>query len=397
MTTGRRGANGGGRPGGQRPDPSRGRGRRGERSDGPAPAADRVTLPGRALLSILVAFSAAACRARVGPESQAAPPPTGAASATPSVAPPTATAPQDVEALLAAGLANVSFERLEADVQALAAIPTRHVNSGGIRLAADFLLEGFRQAGDHVLPSEYPFPLEFGGMVSEQRNIVARIPGWDEAAGSILIGAHYDSRTVSIDDWASPAPGANDNATGVASLLEIARLLNDFRPRATILLVAFSAEETGLQGSRHYVVSGVPEQEGLRAMLDLDIIGNSAGEAGAGTLRVFAGGGPGSSSLGLATWLRGVAEAHVPDLEVLVQDQLDRPGRYSDHVSFFEAGIPSVRLIEDLEQTELQHNADDRPERIDAQYLVRVTRLVLAAAFELSEDPLRFMSADETP
>ncbi len=315
------------------------------------------------------------------------------AAAAPSPTRPAATATEAAPAddFLAEKLGEVSADRLQADVRALAAIPTRHVNGEGIRIAADYLLEGFRAAGGAVEVSEYPFPLEFADVATEQQNIIARIPGWDESAGAILIGAHYDSRTVSIDDVTPPAPGANDNATGVAVLLELARLLADSQPRTSLLLVAFSAEETGLQGSRHYVASGAPEREGLRAMLDLDIVGNSAGAAGAGAVRAFAGSDASSPSVLLASWLGRVAEAYDVGLRVLVQDRLDRPGRYSDHVSFHEAGIPAVRLIEDLEQTGLQHNAEDGPERIDPDYLARVTRLVLAAAWELSEDPGRFL------
>lgn len=298
---------------------------------------------------------------------------------------------------LSARIPQVSLARLEADVRELASIPSRHVNSDGVRQAAEFLAESFRQAGGSVVVEEDLFRLEFGGVATDQRNIVARIPGWDETTGALLIGAHYDSRSTSIEDWASPAPGASDNASGVAALLEIARLLADFRPRSTILLVAFSAEETGLHGSRHYVSSGMIEQENLRAMIALDIIGNSAGQAGAGSLRVFAGGGPASSSSRLATWLGQIASGDALDLEVLVQDRLDRPGRFSDHVPFFEAGVPAVRLTEGLERTELQHNAGDVADLVDFDYLARATRLVLAAIVRLSEDPEPSLGPTPTP
>ncbi|MEW6567293.1 MAG: M20/M25/M40 family metallo-hydrolase [Chloroflexota bacterium] len=310
---------------------------------------------------------------------------------------PSVSAAPNAADFLAARLPQVSVARLEADVRALAALPSRHVNSDGISLAADLLLQSFRQAGEGIEVYAMPFPLVFAEVTTQQRNIVVRIIGWDETAGAVLIGAHYDSRAAAIDDWVSPALGANDNATGVAALLEIVRLLAGYRPRATVLLAAFSAEETGLQGSGFYVTSGVIEPENIRAMIAPDILGNSAGEAGAGSVRCFAGGGAGSPSLQLAAWLADLARQYVPGLEVLVQERLDRPGRYSDHVPFFEAGIPAVRLIEAIEHLEWQHNAEDRPERVDSRYLAQVTRLALAAVVELSEDPQRFLDAAGSP
>ncbi len=302
---------------------------------------------------------------------------------------PTAMAPtqMNVQAWLAENLDRVSEERLMADVIALSAIPTRHVNSPGIAVAADYIAARFAEAGAQV--TNDAFPLEFRGLVTEQRNTVAVIPGSDPSAGAILFGAHYDSRTRDIADWVSPAPGANDNATGVAVLLEVARQLATYKPKATIYLVAFAAEETGLQGSRHFVESG--RASDVQAMVAFDIVGNSSGPSGSNALRVFSAGPDDSPSRRLTRWLAGVGAEWTPQMPVLVQDALDRPGRYSDHVPFSEAGIPSMRLIEDGEHTDLQHNSLDTADRIDPAYLRRVTQLALAAAAELGENPADFL------
>jgi len=293
----------------------------------------------------------------------------------------------DAETWLAGNLDRVSEERLLADVEALAAIPTRHVNSPGISVAADYITAGFAEAGARV--TQNVFSLDFRGIATEQRNVVAVIPGSDRSAGLIMLGAHYDSRTADIGDWVSPAPGANDNATGVAVLMEVARLLADYEPRATIFLMAFSGEETGLQGSRHLIESGHPGE--VKAMMALDIVGNSSGPSGSNALRVFSAGPEDSSSRALARWLARLGGEWTPQMPVLVQDAIDRPGRYSDHVPFSEGGSPAVRLIEDGEHTELQHNALDTPDRLDPVYLRRVAQLALAAAVKLGADPEAFL------
>jgi Zn-dependent M28 family amino/carboxypeptidase len=287
---------------------------------------------------------------------------------------------------LVGNLDRVSADRMMADVRALAAIPTRHVNSPGIAVAADYIAAAL---ADSVVEARLDeFPLDFHQIAATPANVVGVIPGSDPEAGAILLGAHYDSRTADIDDWLGLAPGANDNATGVAVLMEVARLFSSYQPRATVHLVAFAAEETGLQGSRHFVESGAAEE--VRAMIAFDIVGNSSGPSGSNALRVFSAGPEGSPSRQLARWLADLGAVWTPDVPVLVQDALDRPGRYSDHVPFTEAGIPSVRFIEAGEHTEWQHNSLDTVDRVDPAFLRRVAQLALAAAVELAENPEAF-------
>jgi Zn-dependent M28 family amino/carboxypeptidase len=279
-------------------------------------------------------------------------------------------------------LEGVSGERMMTDIVALSAIPTRHVHSPGIVEAAEFIAQAFRQAGvDRVEMDE--FQLEFRGYETTQRNVVAVLPGTDPSVPAIVLGAHYDSRTSDIADSASPAPGANDNATGVAVLLEVARAMADHPGPATIYLVAFAAEETGLQGSQHFVKGGLAP--GVGAMAAFDIVGNSSGPDGASAVRVFSEGPEDSASRSLARRMVEIGTAWVPDLAILVQDAIDRPGRYSDHVPFSEAGVPAVRFIEDQERVEFQHNSLDTADRIDSDYLARVARLALAVVTVLGE------------
>lgn len=311
-------------------------------------------------------------------------------TAVPSREPTPEASPADagsVDAMLSA----ISQERMLADVQALSAIHTRHVNSETISLAAEHIYREFLAAGGTLEVSYDWFEMEFGGVVTQQRNVVARLPGEDRDAGVILIGAHYDSRAEDVSDALARAPGANDNATGVAVLLELARLTAGLHPQATILFVAFSAEEVGMQGSRHFVQAAHQDGWDLRATLVLDIVGNSAGAAGRTSIRAFSAPPSDSPSRRLAEWVSQLAGRRFPAFEVLVQETVDRPGRYSDHVPFSEAAIPSVRLIEPIEHPEFQHNAQDLPSHIDSSYMPRVAELALVVLVELAEDPSTFL------
>jgi hypothetical protein len=232
-----------------------------------------------------------------------------------------------------------------------------------------------------------PFPLAFNGLPTIQQNVVATLPGSDPSAGVVVVGAHYDSRTVDINDAVSRAPGADDNATGVAALLEMARLLADTTPRATVVFVAFSAEEVGTVGSRHYVEAARHRGDDLREMMVLDIVGNAVGDSGASAIRVFSAPPDDSPSRQMARFVALQGQTYLSGFDVLVQSTVDRPGRYSDHVPLSDAGIPSVRLIEAVEDTARQHSGDDLPDTVSPEYLHDATQLALASLVNLADGP----------
>jgi hypothetical protein len=284
-------------------------------------------------------------------------------------------------------LENVSTQNLASHVEALAALQTRHVNSPTVNDAAAIIYEAFQAAGGGWQVAYDDFPLTFDGALTTQRNVVASLPGSDPSAGVVVVGAHYDSRTVDITDATSRAPGADDNASGVAALLEMARLLRDTTPRATVVFIAFSGEEVGVMGSNHYVRVANERGDDIRAMIALDIIGNAAGAAGEGAIRAFSAPPDASASRQLARFVDLQGRTYLPGFEVLVQPTVDRPGRYSDHVPFSDSGIPAMRLIEAVEDTTSQHSALDLPETVSSDYLRRATQLALAIVANLAYGP----------
>ncbi len=162
---------------------------------------------------------------------------------------------------------------------------TRHVNSTqtssneGIGAARAYLsgqFETFRQASGGGL---YTFDLPFESITQDgerraQFNIVAVVQGTELGAGTIIVGAHYDSIGRPLDSATVYAPGANDNGSGVAAVLELARIMSRARYKATIMFVLFSAEEVGRQGSKAFASWILDDQTDVTGMINVDTIGN---------------------------------------------------------------------------------------------------------------------------
>jgi acetylornithine deacetylase/succinyl-diaminopimelate desuccinylase-like protein len=195
-----------------------------------------------------------------------------------------------------AALVNL-FNRVESDrlflhIDTLMNFRTRHVNSPGgqadqgIGAAYNYIMSQFEQIRGDSGGKLYVFPHEFrltwAGMETTQRNIVAVLQGTEIGGGTIVIGAHYDSVSLNPEDGLAYAPGADDNASGVAALIELARIMSTQPHKSSIVFVAFSAEEVGRQGSAAFVRDYIQAQNiSLNAMISLDIIGSQTGPNGA--------------------------------------------------------------------------------------------------------------------
>src|SRR5579875_3306273 len=188
-------------------------------------------------------------------------------------------------------------------------------------------------------------------------NIIATLPGTDTSDNRIFMaGAHLDSRRSNVLDSIGDAPGANDDGSGVAALLEIARIIADQHFPATIRLVFFSGEEQGLYGSRHLAERAASERWQIAALLNNDIIGQTtASETGLQDntrVRVFSetipvaetpeqarmrrltNGDNDSPSRELARYIHDVAKNYIPNLDVVLIYRPDRFLRGGDHFPF---------------------------------------------------------------
>ncbi len=328
---------------------------------------------------------------------------------------------------------SVSTDNLRRTVEDLVAFHNRNNLSSaadpdrGIGAAADYLLgrlEELIPASEGRLSVE-KIHYKAGGegeripRETELTNIVATIRGSDPADSRVIaLLAHYDNRGADGLDATSFVPGANDNGSGVAALVEIARLLPALKPRATVKLMFLSGEEHGLYGARHMASVARTEGWNLVAVLNNDMIGNSNASGtdthDNTTLRVFSENIPAaetearrrvriynsaendSPSRQVARYIAETAARYVDNMTVRLIYRNDRFGRGGDHTPFNAAGFPSVRLTEAHENYHRTHTAvetvdgiayGDVIEGIDFEYLRKNTGVNLASAANLALAP----------
>jgi hypothetical protein len=236
----------------------------------------------------------------------------------------------------------------------------------------------------------YGFNFTHNGQTYNSQNVIMVINGTEVGRGVILVGAHYD--TIGTERINSYQPGANDNGSGVAAVLEIARILAQRPRRSTIVLALFSAEELGKYGSVDLARNFFRQQNiPLKGVINLDQIGNSIGVDGRTRydyqMRAYSATPNTSPSRQLARLTEFAARVYVPEMQVNIIDALDRQGRWGDHESFSDAGYPAVRLIEQDDNPFLVHNERDTISRVDSAYLRRVTQVTLAALLVLADGP----------
>jgi hypothetical protein len=240
---------------------------------------------------------------------------------------------------------------------------------------------------------------------AEVMDVVAIQRGTTDPDRVIVMTAHLDSRRSDVMDATGDSPGANDDAAGVAALIEPARVRSKYKLPATLVYSADSGEEQGLYGGKITAQYAVDHGWKVEANLNNDMVGNSHGGNGAHdphTIRVFSegtksnetleqaayrryhGGGVDSPSRNIARYMAALAEQYLDDFRVRMVYRTDRWGRSGDQVPFLEQGFPAVRLSESNENYDHQHQ-DVRVENgvhygdlvsgVDFDYLANVTRL----------------------
>jgi Zn-dependent M28 family amino/carboxypeptidase len=248
-------------------------------------------------------------------------------------------------------------------------------------------------------------------------DVVAVLRGTSDSGRYLAMTGHYDSRASDVLDDTVGAPGADDDASGTAAVLEAARVLSRYRFAASIAFGALAGEEQGLLGGR--LMAQEAKTRGWRVEADLnnDIVGGTQGVDGqkdntvvrvfsespaAGTtaqdlnrLRVFGGEVDGPSRQ-IARYVQRIAEQYFPRFGVMMIYRQDRFGRGGDHIAFNAEGFPAVRFTEPHEIYRRQHQTvrvehgvfyGDVPDSVDFDYAARVTALNAAALAALAWAP----------
>jgi hypothetical protein len=255
-----------------------------------------------------------------------------------------------------------------------------------------------RQAAPRLQVSFDSYTIPPAGRITRQvelRNVVAVLPG--RSPRRIYLSGHYDSfarqAAGAVDSTNnSPAPGANDDGSGTALVLELARVLarSGLEFDATLVFIAFAGEEQGLVGAQQHARKAAAEQWIIDAVLNNDIVGNSTGGNGrtdSRVVRVFSEGPEDSPSRQLARYIREAAARYVPSQTVRLVARHDRFGRGGDHTAFNQQGYAAVRVTEATENYSHQHTVDDTFSGVNPEYLASNARVNLAAMASLGLAP----------
>jgi hypothetical protein len=338
---------------------------------------------------------------------------------------------QSPDKQLRALLREIDPNRIGAIVTRLAAFGTRHTLSAqddparGIGAARNWI---FEQLTAYAAASGGRMTVELQSFVqpvsprvpvpTRITNVVATLRGDADPDRVYVVTGHYDSRATDVLDATSDAPGADDDASGVAAVMELARVMATRHTEATVVFAAVAGEEQGLYGSDHMAQQFKNAGTDVQAMFSNDIVGTGDAHDGSSsdprTVRLFVEGVPTAETAAEATvrksvggendgpsrqlgrFVRDVAENPQTGMKVRVIWRRDRYLRGSDHISFLLRGYPAARLTEPRENFAHEHQNvrvengvqyGDLVEFCDFKYIARVARVNAAALWSLAQAP----------
>jgi Zn-dependent M28 family amino/carboxypeptidase len=283
--------------------------------------------------------------------------------------------PKD-DARISEVVGHISRTNIERDVKYLStAFPNRHTLGRYVDAAAEWIARRLRENGVRDVRFH-----AYVGAGKRLRNVVGTKPG--KMRRTLIACGHYDSRMQQLDDAESPAPGANDNGTGVAALLEVARVLAPLALADSLRFVFFSGEEQGLWGSQAYARQVKAERTDVHFVFNLDEIGFPPKDRALFVDR---------DEGGRVRENDAASAALVERIQTLARTVVKVPTRVdpavdSDYVPFEAEGYVITGLYEAGEHYPAYHRTDDTIEKVDFVYVTDMARL--AAATLLTEGGL---------
>jgi len=311
-----------------------------------------------------------------------------------------------------------SAERIQADIQTLVDFGTRHTlsetesNTRGIGAARRWIHAEFEKISaecggclEVIYVSEtisgenrIPDPVEVVSVLAIQRGSI-------DPNRYVMMSGDIDSRVTDALNGTSDSPGANDNASGMAGVIEAARILSKRKYAGSIIYAGLSGEEQGLFGGQIVARHALDQGWDIKGVLNNDMISNIEGIDGVidnSTVRVFSegtraneteaearrrrftGGEVDSPSRNLARYIKSQADQYLTNLDVMMVYRLDRFGRGGHHRPFNQVGIPGIRIMETHEHYDRQHQDlrtengrkyGDTMEGVDSVYAAKLTAL----------------------
>ncbi|HEY7191564.1 MAG TPA: M20/M25/M40 family metallo-hydrolase [Vicinamibacterales bacterium] len=319
----------------------------------------------------------------------------------------------------------VSEDRLKMLVETLAGFHTRNTLSDtesatrGIGAARQWIFDELTRSSPRLQVMFDTYKLKKQGRITRSvdlSNVLAILPG--RSLRRIYVSAHYDSVSLPKgqleantrppakpgekpppdpqqrpnQDYNVDAPGANDNGSGTALTMELARVIasSGLEFDATIVFALWAGEEQGLMGAHAHAARLIKEKTIVDADFNNDIVGNShggSGEVDAGSVRVYSEGPEDSMSRSLARYIERMATRYVPTHRVRLLARQDRFSRGSDNAAFNQRGLPAVVFRESKENFAKQHAATDTVDGVDVAYLAKNARVNLAGVVALALAP----------
>ena len=326
----------------------------------------------------------------------------------------------------------ISAKRIEADIRKLVSFGTRNTLSEqdnptrGIGAARDWLFAEFNkisaECGNCLQVEKQTFLQPKANRIPEPvnlTNVFAVLKGTSDPTRIYVVSGHYDSMCTSPTDAKCDAPGANDDASGTAVSLELARVMSKRKFDATIVFMAVPGEEQGLLGATYYAEQAKVNKVNIEAMFTNDIVGGAMkfkNSPDRNKVRIFSEGVPSdetpqqantrrsvggendSASRQLARYIKEQSDKYLKNFSPWVIYRRDRYLRGGDHIPFLERGFTAVRITEPNEDYTRQHqnlrtengiNYGDLPDFVDFEYVANVTRVNMISLASLANAPAK--------
>lgn len=328
-------------------------------------------------------------------------------------------------------ISEISSDSLEHHVRSLAAFNTRHTLStdekNGMPAAQQYVLSKFnsfaKSSGGRMSAEieKFTIPGDKRRVIEDSpgANVIATLKGTNPDDDRIfIISGHMDSRRKDVMNSKDSAPGANDDGSGTATVIELARIMAAHEFTATIIFVAYTGEEQGLKGSTYLADKAVKENWRVAAVLNNDIVGNSSSSETLikdnlklrvfsetipiaetdeeASIRKYTNAENDSKSRQLARYIKEVADRYVDQFEVKLMYRPDRYLRGGDQTPFARNGFTAIRISEMNENYLHQHEDvriedgvqyGDLPEFMDFEYLRKVAAVNLSSLASLANSP----------
>ena len=326
-------------------------------------------------------------------------------------------------------VSEVSDERIADNLKKLESFQTRYIFSSqddpvhGVGAARKWIYEQFRSYSPRLEVSYDQYRLKKdtsrGSRIIDDvdlYNVVAVLPGVTDQEERVMITAHYDSINMSRPPGAPapqpgdapapaakrdpnmPAPGVTDDGSGIACVMELARIMSQYEFDKTLVFVAFAGEEEGLLGATLYAQRAKSLNQKIEAVLNNDIIGSDIGGDGRMENRrvnIFSEDPIDSPSREIARYAREIGERYVPWMTVDPVFRADRFGRGGDHTAFNLEGFAAVRFSTPVENFANQHSATDTFANTSPKYIAQVTKVNGAVAASLAWAPKSPVTSEE--